>query len=169
MLQDTRAPIRVGVFDTVGEAANVVRDLKAAGFSAEEISIVSSDEEKAERFGRLHKEDPAGSHTDAAVTAAGIGGVGLGAAALLTGLLTTGGAAIIVAGAFVGVAAVGTFAAAMVTRGAEGTLADYYDQAVTAGKILVAVETDDVARQQLADGILLSHNAEQPAGLPREP
>lgn len=169
MLQDSRAPIRAGVFDTVGEAANVVSDLKAAGFTAEEISVVSSNPGKAERFDNLHKEDPAGSHTNEAVTAAGIGGVGLGAAALLTGLLTTGGVGIVVAGAFAGIAAVGTFAAAMATRGAEGPLSDYYDQAVTAGKVLVAVETDDPTRQQLADSILLKHNAQQPAGLPREP
>jgi len=101
------------------------------------------------------------------VTTAGATALGLGGAALLTGLLTSAGTAVFVIGAFAGIAAIGTFVSLMLTRGAEKELADYYDQAVVQGKILVAVETDDPARQELVDEIFERHGV-RPSAIPKE-
>lgn len=168
MMTETSSPIRVGVFDSMEETEAVVRELREAGFTAKEISVVCSDESKAERFSEYVHEKPAGAYTNAALTGAGAAGLGLGAAALLTAMVTSAGTAVFVVGAFAGLAAVGTFAAMMVTRGAEKELADYYDQAVMHGKLLVAVETRNPQRQHLADQILARHNPEQPGALPTE-
>jgi hypothetical protein len=146
-------PIQAAVLDTVAEAQQAVSRLRQAGFTAKEISVLCSDESKLKPFTRYVDEDPAGSHTDEALSAAGTVGLGLGTAAVATALVTTGGAALFAIGAFVGVAAVGTFVSVMLTRGTEKTLADYYDQSITHGKLLVAVETDNPARQKLASRI----------------
>lgn len=146
-------PIQAVALDTVPEAQRAVSRLRQAGFTAKEISVLCSDQEKLKSFAQYVDEQPAGSHTDEALAAAGTVGVGLGTAAVATALVTTGGAALFVIGAFAGVAMVGTFVSAMLTRGTEKTLADYYDQSITHGKLLVAIETDDPARQKLASQI----------------
>jgi hypothetical protein len=60
-------------------------------------------------------------------------------------------------------ALVGGLVGAMTTRGIESELADYYDQAVVKGKILVAAEAhghDAQARLGRADQVLLQAGAE---------
>lgn len=146
-------PIQVAVLDTVPEAEEIVRRLRGAGFTAKEISVLCSDETKLKSFTQYVDEKPAGAHTDEALSAAGTVGLGLGTAAAATALVTTGGAALFAIGAFAGVALVGTFVSAMLTRGTEKTLADFYDQSMTHGKLLVAVETDDPHRQAVAQKI----------------
>ena len=167
MTEQRQRPIHMAVYDDVPSASGVIQDLRAAGFSPEEISVLCSDEHRERLFQEYAHEEPAGSHSEDALTTAGAAALGLGGAAVLTGLLTSAGTAIFVIGAFAGVAAVGTFVSLMLTRGTEKELADYYDQAVMEGKILVAVETDDPARQQQADKIFRSHG-DQPVSMPRE-
>ena len=63
-------------------------------------------------------------------------------ATAIAGTLATGGAALVFTGpaaAWAG-GVVGGLVGAMMTRGVEHELADYYDQAVSEGKILVAVD-----------------------------
>jgi hypothetical protein len=146
-------PIQAVVLDTVAEAQQAVGRLRQAGFTTKEISVLCSDESKLKPFTQYVEEEPAGSHTSEALAAAGTVGLGLGTAAVATSIVTTGGAALFVIGAFTGVAMVGTFVSAMLTRGTEKTLADYYDQSITHGKLLVAIETSDPARQKLASRI----------------
>lgn len=160
-------PIRLTVCDTADEARHLVRDLQAAGFTADEISIVCSEESCERDFAPFIHERPAGAETDTAMNAAGATVAGLGAAAVAIGLLTTAGTAIFAVGAFAGLAAGGTFASLMMTRGAEKELADYYDQSITHGKIVVAVETDSPERQQKADDILWEEGR-APTALPKE-
>jgi hypothetical protein len=168
MPQETHRPLRIGVYETVAQVQAALSDLREAGFTSREISVVCSDEASAAHFPQYRHEEPAGTHTDDALSRAGLTGLGLGTAAILSALVTSAGTAVFVAGAFAGLAAVGTFAATMMTRGAEQELADYYDQAVVHGKLLVAVETSDPRRHELAARILATHEPEQSGSLPVE-
>jgi len=160
-------PIRMTVCDTAREVRHLVRDLQQAGFTADEISVVCSQESCEREFAEFVHEHPAGSETSAALSKSGLAALSLGAAAVLAGLVTTAGTAIVAVGAFSGLAIAGTFVAMMMTRGAEKELADYYDQAITHGKIIVAVETEDPQRQQRADEILWEEG-QPPTALPKE-
>jgi hypothetical protein len=159
----TEKPVQAVVLETVSQAQTVVRRLRTAGFTDKEISVLCSDEKRLKPFRNFVEEKPAGSQTDSAITTAGTVGLGLGTAVIATSLVTTGGAALFAIGAFAGVALVGTFAAAMLTRGTERELADYYDQAITHGKLLVAVDTEDPRKQAEA------HRIFQEFHLPAQP
>lgn len=167
MQPSSEFPIRLTVCDSAASAHRLVDELQQAGFTSKEISVVCSQESCEREFAEFVHEHPAGSQTSEALNKSGIGALGLGTAAAAVGLLTTGGAAIMAVGAFAGVALAGTFASMMMTRGAEKELADYYDQAITHGKILVGVETQDEARQRVADEIL-SREGTPPAAIPSE-
>jgi hypothetical protein len=167
MTEQRSNPIHMAVYDDVPSAAAVIREMREAGFTQEEISVLCSDEHRERLFRDYVDEEPAGSHSEDALTRAGVAAVGLGGAAVLTGLLTSAGTAIFAIGAFAGIAAIGTFVSLMLTRGAEKELADYYDQAVMAGKILVAVETEDPVRQKKADAIIRKHG-DRPVAMPKD-
>ena len=167
MTEQRPNPIHMAVYDDVPTAAAAVHDLREAGFSPKEISVLCSDEHRERLFQEYNHEQPSGSHSEDAVQKAGLAAAGLGGAAVLTGLLTSAGTAIFAIGAFAGIAAIGTFVALMLTRGTEKELADYYDQAVTEGKILVGIETDDPARQAVADEIF-RRQGETPLAMPKE-
>ncbi|QDU39235.1 hypothetical protein Mal4_35720 [Maioricimonas rarisocia] len=145
--------IHAAVFDTVEETHAVIRKLREAGIPTEEISVLCSDEAKEKHFREYEHEEPAGTHASEAVNTGGAIGLGLGGAAVVTGLVTTGGTAIFAVGAFAGLAIVGTFASLMMTRGSEKELSDYYDQALSRGKLLVAVESEDADRRAKVDRV----------------
>jgi hypothetical protein len=131
--------VRAGVFDTVSAADRAVTALRQAGFKANEISVICSDETKERHFKQFEHQEPAGAYSNEAMNIAGAGILALGGATILATVLT-GGAAVFALGAFSGLAAGGAFTALMVTRGFEKEAADYYDQAIQRGKILVTVE-----------------------------
>ncbi|HET6884446.1 MAG TPA: hypothetical protein VFI31_30110 [Pirellulales bacterium] len=148
-------PIRVGVFSTIRAADCAVDHLLKAGFTGEQISVVCSDRAKEEHFRQFEHEEPAGSHTPAAVAVGGAIGAALGGLTVVAGAVTTAGLGLLAAGGLAAWAGgvVGGLIGAMTTRGVEHEVADFYDQAVTAGKILVAVEDHTEAqRQNLARG-----------------
>ncbi len=135
-------PIRAAVFSTVEQADCAVASLLRIGFSATEISVVCSDQVIERHFQRFEHEQPAGANTPLAATVGGaIGATIFGLTAVGAGV-ATGGVALIAAGGgamwFGGM--VGGFIGAMLTRGFEREAANYYDQAVSQGKILVTVE-----------------------------
>ncbi len=142
-------PFRVGIFATVEQADEAVRGLLATNFTDKEISVVCSDKVKEAHFRRFEHEDPAGAHATAAAATGAASGAAIGGlvsllsvAALTTG---TGGLGLFVFGPlFLGSAGagalVGGLVGAMTTRGLEKEIANYYDQAVVEGKILVAAE-----------------------------
>ncbi len=157
--QQSNKPIRIGVYSTVAEADRVVSDLLDAGFRKDELAVLCSDQYKEEAFRDLPTPEPSGSHTVAGVLTGGGVGAAIGGMMLAASALVTGGASLLVAGAaLVGAGALaGSFTGAMVARGLESDLADYYDQAVRQGKILVAVdlhEAPDPRRLELAEQIL---------------
>jgi hypothetical protein len=135
-------PIRAGVFSSVGRADEVVMHLMDAGFTSEHISVLCSDPVRERHFRRFEHQKPAGTYTPAAAAVGTAVGAAVGGLVAVAGLVTTGGIAVLAAGALATWAGgvVGGLIGAMMTRGVEHELANYYDQALTAGKILVAVE-----------------------------
>jgi uncharacterized protein YcfJ len=135
-------PMRVGVFDTIAEADAAVADLLKVGFTKDQITVICSDKRKEGHFEEYEHQKPGGSRTPiAAATGSAIGAV-LGGLTTIVGIVTTGGVGILAAGGIFASAGaiVGGFIGAMTTRGVDKELANYYDQAVERGKILVAAE-----------------------------
>ena len=134
--------IRVGVYPTIFAAENAVRQLLAAGFRKEQITVICSDDTKERYFREFEHQETAGSHTPAAAAAgsaigATIGGVAAGAVGVATGglpLLVAGGVGLMAGAVW------GGFIGAMLTRGVEKEAANFYDQAVEEGMLLVSVE-----------------------------
>lgn len=162
----TDRPLRAGVFADVAAADRVVARLSAAGFDAEEISVVCSEEAHRAHFQQFEHERPAGTFTPAAAAAGSVIGATLGGLAAIVGGITTGGVGFIAAGglALWSGGIVGGLVGAMLTRGVEPELANFYDQAVTQGKLLVAVQSSDgdhdQARLNFADQIFRDEGAE---------
>lgn len=164
-------PIRAGVYSRVENADRAVADLLAAGFAHNEISVLCSNEAIERHFSEFEHEKPAGSYTPASAAIGTVVGAAVGGLVAVTGLITTGGAAVMAAGAVATWAGgiVGGFVGAMMTRGVETELANFYDQALTQGKILVAVHdesTNASVRLAKAERILVDAGAE-PLPLPK--
>jgi hypothetical protein len=143
-------PLEAGVFDNVDDARIAVRALLEAGFCRDHITVVCSDETKELYFHEFDHQQPAGTHTPKATIAGGtigaiLGGVTVLASAVATGSLTLWAAGPITAWAG-GVA--GGLVGAMMTRGVEKELANFYQQAVLNGQILVAAEDHGSDRQR---------------------
>lgn len=133
------APVRAAVFEDKDAATRAVQELRAAGFSVDQISVVCSEEHMQKHFGE-YTEKPAGSHTSPALSSAAIAGLGLSGAAGVSALVLSGGAAVVAVGAFAGLALTGTLVSLFASRGVEKEIADFHDQALQAGDLLVAVE-----------------------------
>jgi hypothetical protein len=134
--------MRVGVFATLPAAEQAVVRLLEAGFTRGQISVICSDETRQQHFSQFQHQQPSGTNTPLAAAVGSVLGATLGGLTALAAGAATGGLALVAAG---GAAAwtggvLGGFLGAMMTRGVERELADYYDQAVTEGKILVAAE-----------------------------
>ena len=139
---DLEEPIRTGIFSSIGAADQAVCKLLDAGFNQDQITVICSDQVREQYFREFEHQKPAGAKTPAAAAigsavGAAIGGattVAAGVAGDAVALVAAGGA-----GAWTG-GVLGGFLGAMMTRGTEKELANYYDQAVVQGKILVAAE-----------------------------
>jgi hypothetical protein len=140
----TDRPIRVGVFSSAEDARKAVAGLLDAGFTPDQISVVTSDHAKEALLPTVKHEQPAGTYTPLTALAGGILGAALGGLAIVGGALASGSMSLVAAGPaaawFGGVA--GGLVGAMMSRGVEREVANFYDQAVTEGKILVAAEDE---------------------------
>jgi hypothetical protein len=158
-------PVRVGIFTTVKQADKAVKDLFAAGFDREQISVICSDEHKEKLFGELAEPVHSARQTTGAVATGGVVGATLGGLVLAVTGVVTGGASLLAAGTVLvaGGAIAGSFTGAMMTRGFEKEIADYYDGAVRLGRILVAVEVEGEgheARLAVAERIFVAAGAD---------
>ncbi|MGE5193194.1 MAG: hypothetical protein ACM3U2_11920 [Deltaproteobacteria bacterium] len=169
--QSTSArPVRAGVFSSLPVADTLVQRLLAAGFSRDEITVVCSDEALESHFRQFEHQDPAGSATPSAVVPGatigaaigGLAGIAVGAASGTVPLLIAGAAGLS------GGSAMGGFLGAMLTRGEEKELANFYDQAVRSGKILVGVEAHGPhAETRLAQAAkIIADAGAEPVSLP---
>src|SRR5437762_7707066 len=135
-------PIRAAVYSTVAETKDAVSRLLAAGFSTDQITVICSDDTKERHFRQFEHQEKAGSNTPAAAATGGAIGATLGSLATGAVGLAIGGVPLIVAGGIglMAGAVWGGFIGAMMTRGIEKEAANFYDQEVQAGKLLVTVE-----------------------------
>ena len=158
-------PIRVGVFTHLDAADDAVRGLVGAGFSEEHIAVICSDDDTHhERLEHFRQTEPARRSETTAIAGGAIGAT-LGGLAAVGGGLATGGVGLVAAGLAAmwagGVA--GGLIGAMSSRGLAKAYADYYDQAVADGKVLVAVEVhgqDQKARLARAEQVFERAGAE---------
>jgi hypothetical protein len=150
--------VHVGVFDRIVDADRAVQELVDVGIQKERITVICPTC-TTEKYEEYRKRERSGAHAVAgAATGGAIGAVlgGLVAAAVGTAAaVATGGAALLVAGSLLagsgGGAVFGGFVGAMMTRGMEREVADFYDQALEKGQILVAVErSDEVTPEQVS-------------------
>jgi hypothetical protein len=163
-------PVRAAVFATPDAAHAAVSGLLAAGFTQKEITVVCSDETKEHYFRAFRHQQQAGANTPAAAAVGGaLGATLFGLSAVAAGA-ATGGVPLAIAGGWAlmtgGVA--GGFLGAMLTRGFEKEAANYYDQAVAGGKILVAVEAhgEDALRRLRTAWQILEQAGAEPVQLP---
>lgn len=162
--------VSAGVYSRVADTQRAVESLLAAGFTVEQITVVCSDETKERHFKRFEHQQPVGQNTPAAAAAGGtlgaaVGGIATAALGMAVGgpaFAVLGGAGLITGGL------VGSFLGAMLTRGLEKEAADFYDQAVQSGKLLVVVEDHHPdAEQRLAQAErLLAAAGAKPLQLP---
>jgi len=139
------APIRVGIFRDDDAAQSAVEALLEAGFPQDRISVICPDCSTDAFPSGVQREEPAGADAPKAAATGGAAGAILGGLAAAVGISLTGGGGLLVAGPVLGAAGAGGvaggFVGAMATRGFDPEIADYYDQALTKGRILVAVDT----------------------------
>jgi hypothetical protein len=137
-----RASFEAGIFSSVEDASRAVHNLLSAGFTKDHITVVCSDETKESYFQEFEHQDPAGTYTPKAAIIGGTIGAALGGLSVIASAVATGSVALWAAGpitAWAGGVA-GGLVGAMMTRGVEKELANYYQQAVIEGLILVAAE-----------------------------
>ena len=149
--------VRVGVYKKLPEADKAVHDLLAAGFTRDEIDVVCSDKAKEWFFRDVPTVEPTGSHTTQSAVTGGVVGMTVGGIILAATTVMTGGFSLLAASsALISGAVGGTFLGAMLSRGFEKEIADYYDRAVQEGQILVSVEAhgaDSAQRLAVAEKI----------------
>src|SRR5262245_8408156 len=108
-------PFRVGVFSTVAAADRAIRQLLAAGFSKDQLAVISSDKYREQHFRDLPTPEPDGSYTPQGVAAGGAVGATIGGLALAAVTVATGGVGLLAAGTVLigGGAIAGAFTGAM--------------------------------------------------------
>jgi hypothetical protein len=142
LAEKQQRPIRAGVYATVEETRKAVEQLLAAGFTKDQITVICSDDTKERYFREFEHQEQAGSNTPAAAATGGAIGATLGSLATGAVGMAIGGVPLIVAGGIGLMAGAiwGGFIGAMMTRGIEKEAANFYDQEVQEGKLLVTVE-----------------------------
>jgi hypothetical protein len=167
----TELPVRIAVFDRLSKADVVVQRLIDAGFSKDHITVVYP-HSKPEQVEGVHVGEPAGAHAPMAAVGGGAIGALLGGSVALVGAAATGGLSLLAIGPLVlgagGGAVAGGLVGAMMSRGFDKEIANFYDQALQRGQILVSVEEegpDSHERLALAEQIFAAAGAE-PMSLP---
>jgi uncharacterized membrane protein len=148
------------------QAEQLLNQLKQAEFSAQEVSIVTQDrrEQRSLSHGALHAR-AGGLATGAVAGGLLAGGVGwlVGMATLaipgIGPLIAAGPIAAALGDAAIG-GAFGALGGAIVGMRLPDHLARYYEDALQNGHVLVAVHTDDLAKQQKARDIFQSAGGE---------
>jgi hypothetical protein len=136
-------PVRVAVFDRVHKAEQAVEALLLEGFEKDQISVICSDPAREEHF-KGFEGAQAGESAPHRAAVGGVIGATLGGLATIAALATTGGVAVVAAGHLVASLAtggiVGGFIGAMTSRGLDKEAAEFYEQSIEKGKIVVVAE-----------------------------
>ncbi len=159
--EENLRPVRAGVFETLAMAEDAFRSLQEAGFKAEELTVICSNELQQKHFPAPVAKEGDPTSANSAVTGSALGGV-LGGLTAAAGLATVAGIPVVVAGALAAALTggyVGGLTGIMIDRGFDKEAADYFDQAVSAGKILIAVEPEDTEPSRLETAAKLLREA----------
>lgn len=153
-MKASELPVRIGVFESLLVADRAVERLLESGLDREDISVICP-QCSDESFGDVERELPAGARTPARALGGGAIGAMLGGLVTVVGLTATGGLGLLTVGPLLlgasGGAVAGGFLGAMSSRGFEPQAADFYDQALHRGQVLVAVEArGPLAAERLA-------------------
>jgi hypothetical protein len=155
----------VGSFDSISEAASAARDLRAAGFMDNDVSVIANNQQRSGDPGVEVTEPDKVSGTATGIVAGGALGGAAGLAVSLMGLaipgigpiLAAGPIAAALAGAGAGAVA-GGLIGGLTDAGVSETHAEYYAEAVRRGGALVTVRADE-ARADEAEAIMRRHAA----------
>jgi uncharacterized membrane protein len=155
----------VGVFNSVYDAQQAVRELESEGIPRDEISLVANKNAVGyDSMDAADKDKTADVVADAGIGAAigGVGGLLLAAAGAVTipvigPILAAGPIAAALTGAGIGAAA-GGLIGALTESGIPETDAKYYAEGVRRGDVLVTVRADETRVDRVCD-VLDRHNA----------
>jgi hypothetical protein len=155
-----------GILNTEQQAIRVVEDLKAAGFSSNDISALFPDKGGTRDF--AHEQNTKAPEGAAAgATAGGLLGGTLGWLAGIGSLAIPGVGPLIAAGPIMGLlsgaavgAATGGLTGALIGYGMPEMEAKRYEGKVRGGNILVSIHTEDRNEVSRAKEILERHNAQ---------
>ena len=161
---------RAGTFSSLELADWAVERLLAAGFSKEQITVLSTDEVQESHFRQHGYQRPAAS---AAPNEGATGATGATAVATVGGLAAialgaaTGAVPLVIAGAagVSGGSAIGGFLGAIMDGDDENEIVKFYDKELRSGRILVVVEDQSPqAESKLAQAaIILAESTSTPA------
>lgn len=153
------AKTMLGAFEHVEDADLALTELESLGYRPSQISVISSKKEFTHGQSAIDHEADMGTHVkEGAVTGGVVGGIagllaGVGVVPALAGLFLAGPIVAAlgiagVAGAMVAGAATGAVAGgligALVKAGVPKETAEYYDQVVTEGGVLLGVSADTI-------------------------
>jgi hypothetical protein len=147
------------LIETRGQAEEIVEDLRDAGFSNEEISVLLPDKEETTNFAREKRTKAPKGAAAGAATGGVVGGVlgwlaGLGSLTIpgLGPFMAAGPIAAALAGAGAG-AAVGGLTGALIGLGIPEDEAKEYEKKIKQGNILVSAHSNDPEKCERAEEI----------------
>ena len=150
---------------TEDKAEAIVDDLKDAGFSNNDISVLMQDRRGTREFATEHNTKAPEGATTGGVAGMGVGAglgwlVGIGTLAIpgLGPFIAAGPIMAALGGAAVGGAA-GGIVGALIGMGIPEVEAKHYDERVRAGNALITVSTEDMAERDRARAIFERHGA----------
>ncbi|MDX1961972.1 MAG: hypothetical protein SFX18_02390 [Pirellulales bacterium] len=138
------------VASDVALAQKIIEQLREKGFGEEEITIICSDKTKEDYFGKYQHKSTAAEAVPVAASLGGLVGVSLFGLTITALGAATGGIGLIIAGGtslWTG-GILGGLVGAMVNRGFPQEIADYYEQAVANGQLLMVVEARQTSPDQ---------------------
>ncbi|MGB4588885.1 MAG: general stress protein [Clostridiaceae bacterium] len=155
----------IGIFNTEEKAIKAVEQLRADGYTDEEISVVTSNRESYDRLSRVVGDEivedqdstraSAGGAATGAATGGTIGGIGglllgLGALAIpgVGPIVAAGPIAAAIGGALAG-GAIGGIAGALIDNGVPEDEAKEYEERIKEGDIMVLVDDDEARRESV--------------------
>ncbi|TWU27676.1 hypothetical protein [Bythopirellula polymerisocia] len=159
--QEKPRPVRAGVYKTLAKAETAFRSLQEASFTAKELTVICSNEQQQKHFPNQVAKEGDPTSTNAAATGSALGGL-IGGVTAVAGLATIAGIPVVVAGALASAltgGVVGGLTGMMIDRSFDQEAADYFDQAVSEGKILIAVEPEDANPERLSTAATLLREA----------
>lgn len=167
----------VGVFTTRDQADSAIKALEAEGYKPEDMSVVVREGDKGGEVSQVRSSTLAENTSAGAVAGGAVGGlagllIGIGALAipgvgalLIAGPIAaalglTGAAATTISGAITGALA-GGLIGALTSLGIPERDAEYYEERVKEGAVLLLVSVDEGGAVTMVEDIFHSYNAEQ--------